>query len=251
MEPIDQFPEGMLADFICVVRDSITAYMSYFPREIYSKVLKWANHVYDTRFIKRQIDNRAYINLLHLCMFLRYDDVREEASINIINKLIIEWIKHQNTKDLQSKLSPKSPISKSKPNLPNTYDCMRSIVCGLVKHVEIVKITEDDITKFLNTRVVNDEFDEWIGEWMTKLYQDDSHRSDTYHDELMSCTMIILAKICSQELPLTLTAKSETIKRRIHGMKLLSIFLSKSSHNFIQNHNTLYLMNHYLNQQYH
>ena len=229
LEPIEEFPNGMLADFICIVRDSIAAYISYFPREIYHKVLKWANHVYDTRANSRQIDSRAYINLLHLCMFLRYDDVREEASMNIINKLIIEWTKHNNTKDLHSRLSPLMSPLKSAKSKPNTYDAMRGIVIGLVHHVQTVKITEDDITKFLNSRVVDDEFDEWIAEWMNRLY---AGNTDTYYDELMSCTMIILAKICSQELPLRLTAKSETIKRRIHGMKLLSVFLSKSSHNF-------------------
>lgn len=110
---------------------------------------------------------------------------------------------------------------------------MKSIVFGLVKHVEIVKITEDDITKFLNMKVVNDDFNEWVGQWMNRLYAqcDD----DTYYDELMSCTMIILSKICSQELPLKLTAKSETIKRRIHGMKLLSLFLTKSARHFHTN----------------
>eukprot|EP01083_Nonionella_stella_P038841 105598_1 len=220
LEPIEEFPVGMLADFISVVRDAITAYISFFPREIYGKVLKWANHVYESRSTSREIDTRAFINLLHLCMFLRYDDVRAEASMNIINKLMMEWAKHHNhRRDIQMKARH---VRK-----PTTYDAMRDMVCGLVKHVEIVKVTQGDITKFLNIKMVNEEFTEWVAQWMNQLYGA-SH--DTYYDALISCTMIILSKICSQQLPLKLTAKSETIKRRIHGMKLLSIFLSKSSH---------------------
>eukprot|EP01084_Bolivina_argentea_P109020 194868_1 len=163
----------------------------------------------------------------------------------IINKLIIEWSKYHhdnnnnkyNNKNNHKNISIISPLlspiklGKSNSNLKvNTYDAMNGIICGLVNYVAIVKITESDVTKFLNIRVVDEEFNEWVIEWMNKLYKGNKNR---YYDQLMSCTMILFSKICSQELPLKLTAKSETIKRRIHAMKLLSVFLSKSKDKLI------------------
>ena len=175
LEPIEEFPAELLADFIGIVRDSITAYISYFPRGTYCKVLKWANHVYDTRCTSRRINNRAFINLLHLCMFLRYDDVREESSRNIINKLIAEWsVEQQQIKQYQSvhsRLSPSmSPIKCGFNWKSIVEETMRSMVCDLVEHVEMVKVTEDDITRYLNIRCLCDEFDEWIAEWIHSLY---------------------------------------------------------------------------------
>jgi len=237
LEPLEDFPAELLAAFIGVVRDSVTAYISYFPRGTYSKVLKWANHVYDSRCASRQINNRALIDLLHLCMFLRYDDVREESSLRIINKLIAEWTNDRALRSVRCR--PQSPpLSPSKAGhfwKGNVYDAMRSMVCELVDHVEMVKVTEDDITKYLNVRCLCPEFDQWTAEWVHSLYRrhGHSHRSDggeRYYSELMSCAMVVLAKVSSQELPDRFTAKSETIKRRIHGMKLLSVFLAQSEH---------------------
>ncbi len=45
VEQIKEFSSEMLSDFICIVRDSITPYISFFNREIHSKVLKWTYHV--------------------------------------------------------------------------------------------------------------------------------------------------------------------------------------------------------------
>lgn len=64
---------------------------------------------------------------------------------------------------------------------------------------------------------------------------------DSYYSQLMSCTMVVLAKVCSQELPSHFTAKSETIKRRIHGMKLLSAFLAQSN-NYVHESNISVLL---------
>ena len=184
LEPIEDFPADLLADFICIVRDSVTAYISYFPRGTYSKVLKWANHVYDTRCTTRQINNRAYINLLHLCMFLRYDDVREESSLNIIHKLIAQWTSHQQRNGLQlsaadHKISPAaSPHKDQRFWKANVYDAMKSMVYDLVEHVEMVKVTEEDITRYLNIRCLCDEFDEWISEWINTLYSRQSRIAD-------------------------------------------------------------------------
>ena len=84
-----------------------------------------------------------------------------------------------------------------------------------------MKGTEQHIIKYLNTKVVDAEFHEWISDFLDELFPH-------HYDRFMAAAFTLLAKVSSQELPHKLTAKSEVIKRRIHALKLLAFFLEES-----------------------
>ena len=72
------FPNGIITDFINVVKDAVTSYISCnsFDSEVYRKVLQWLGHVYTIHY--KSLDTSGFMSMLHLCMFLRHEDVREE-----------------------------------------------------------------------------------------------------------------------------------------------------------------------------
>ena len=68
------------------MRDALTAYVSFFSRDVYVKVLRWLKHVYKTR--SSELDTIAFMSMIHLCMFLRHEDSREQIGRNILSSVI-------------------------------------------------------------------------------------------------------------------------------------------------------------------
>ena len=77
--------------------------------------------------------------------------------MNILTKLIGEWSKQQH-RALDSKHSPSQSPSKGATFWKaNVYDAMRAMVCELADHVEMVKVSEEDITKLRVIKRLVDE----------------------------------------------------------------------------------------------
>ena len=91
LDSIKKLPDGILTDFINLVKDAVAVYLSHFNVEVCVKVLKWLGHVYTTR--SKLLDTEAFTSILHLCMLLRHEDSREQ-----IGKFILQTVIKQSNK---------------------------------------------------------------------------------------------------------------------------------------------------------
>ncbi|ETO16233.1 cation diffusion facilitator family transporter containing protein, partial [Reticulomyxa filosa] len=364
LNSIKSFPKGMLADFVTLVRDALTAYVSFFKNEVYVKVLKWLNHVYTTR--AQELDTMAFMSMIHLSMFLRHEDARENVAKSILTAVLKQSKSarkanqkrasliagnptalvdsqitattgaivpmtfdndtndtandhnhdedgrekdHENdndkTKDIEQEKNKKykkgelehehehdheheheheheqnehdhereyddddhhdhhhdhdddhhdhdhdhdhhehelgeiqekekdkenenakekeKEKDKEKEKVPTTTieEDMRNVVIDVARHVSIVQSTEQQVIRFLNCKVIDQDFHEWMSKFIDSLFEN-------HFDRFIVAGATLLAKVSSQTLPTRLTPKSEAIKRRIHALKLLAFFLEEA-----------------------
>ena len=143
--------------------------------------------------------------MLHLCMFLRHEDSREH-----IGKFILQNVIRQSRSQRKHRMVKDSQNSNSEKTSEKT--AVRGWLYGMVKdladHVSVTKSTSHSVTKYLNVKVVDSEFHEWVSQWLDELFPN-------HFDRFMAASITLLAKVSSQQLPTKLTAKSEVIKRRI------------------------------------
>ncbi len=173
--------------------------------------------------VRTCLSNRAFMSMLHLCMFLRHEDSREHIGKFILQNVIRQsrsQRKHRMVKDSnESKDNNYNHKNQNKPKNKNNsavYSWLSGMVTELADHVAITKSTQNQVTKYLNVKVVDSDFHEWVSDWLGLFFN--------HFDRFMAASITLLAKVSSQQLPTKLTAKSEVIKRRIHALKLLVFF---------------------------
>ncbi|ETO03913.1 hypothetical protein RFI_33489, partial [Reticulomyxa filosa] len=94
--------------------------------------------------------------------------------------------KETEEKDKEEKEKEKE---KSKDQVPTTTieDDLRVVVLDVANHVCLVKSTEQSVIRFLNCKVIDQDFHEWMSKWIDSLF-------DNHFDRFIVAGSTLLAK---------------------------------------------------------